>query len=71
MMIVDNIIFNILQNKSITRLWHLGLDVPHGNLFVEKTSQLFMKYHNSSKLGFYIQFNSQGHIGTGPKYCHM
>ena len=24
-----------------------------------------------SKLGFYIPFNSQGHIGTGPQHCHL
>ena len=24
-----------------------------------------------SKLGFYIPFNSQGHIGTGSKHCHL
>ena len=24
-----------------------------------------------SKLGFYILFNSQGHIGTGPQHCHL
>ena len=24
-----------------------------------------------SKLGFYIPFNSQGHIGTGPQNCHL
>ena len=22
-----------------------------------------------SKLGFYVQFNTQGHIGTGPQHC--
>ena len=24
-----------------------------------------------SKLGFYVPFNSQGHIGTGPQNCHL
>ena len=24
-----------------------------------------------SKLGFYIPFNRQGHIGTGPQHCHL
>ena len=24
-----------------------------------------------SKLGFYIPFKSKGHIGTGPKQCHL
>ena len=24
-----------------------------------------------SKLGFYVSFNSQGHIGTGPQLCHL
>ena len=24
-----------------------------------------------SKLGFYILFNSQGHIGTGSQHCHL
>ena len=24
-----------------------------------------------SKLGFYVPFNSQGHIGTGPQHCHL
>ena len=23
------------------------------------------------KLGFYVPFNSQGHIGTGPQNCHL
>ena len=33
-----------------------------------------LKYENiitKSKLGFYILFNSQGHIGTGPQKCHL
>ena len=25
----------------------------------------------SSKLGFYVPFNSQGHIRTGPQNCHL
>ena len=24
-----------------------------------------------SKLEFYVPFNSQGHIGTGPQHCHL
>ena len=24
-----------------------------------------------SKLGFYVPFNSHGHIGTGPQNCHL
>ena len=24
-----------------------------------------------SKLGFYVPFNSQSHIGTGPQNCHL
>ena len=24
-----------------------------------------------SKLGLYVQFNSQGHTGTGPQLCHL
>ena len=24
-----------------------------------------------SKSGYYVPFNSQGHIGTGPPYCHL
>ena len=24
-----------------------------------------------SESGFYIPFNSQGHIGTGPQHCHL
>ena len=24
-----------------------------------------------SKLGFYVPFNSQGDIGTGPQNCHL
>ena len=24
-----------------------------------------------SKLGFYVPFNSQGHMGTGPQNCHL
>ena len=33
----------------------------------------FKEFHRSkskSKLGFYVPFNSQGHIGTGPQNCH-
>ena len=26
---------------------------------------------SKSKLGFYVPFNSQGHIGTGPQNCHL
>ena len=26
---------------------------------------------STSKLGFYVPFNSQGHIGTGPQHCHL
>ena len=25
----------------------------------------------SSKLGFYMLFNGQGHIGTGSRHCHL
>ena len=28
-------------------------------------------FGTKSKLGFYIPFNSQGHIGTGPQNCHL
>ena len=31
--------------------------------------QLLQK--SKSKLGFYVLFNSQGHIGTGPQNCHL
>ena len=24
-----------------------------------------------SKLGFFVPFDSQGHIGTGPQHCHL
>ena len=27
--------------------------------------------NTKSKLGFYVPFNSQGHIGTGPQNCHL
>ena len=29
------------------------------------------KGEQRSKLGFYVPFNSQGHIGTGPENCHL
>ena len=29
------------------------------------------KMHQGTKLGFYVPFNSQGHIGTGPQNCHL
>ena len=30
-----------------------------------------LKIGQRSKLGFYVPFNSQGHIGTGPQNCHL
>ena len=32
---------------------------------------LFIDDSTKSKLGFYVPFNSQGHIGTGPQNCHL
>ena len=26
---------------------------------------------SKSKLGFYVPFNIQGHIGRGPQHCHL
>ena len=31
----------------------------------------FIVFKTKSKIGFYFQFNSQAHIGTGPQYCHL
>ena len=30
-----------------------------------------LNYNTKSKLEFYVPFNSQGHIGTGPQNCHL
>ena len=34
-------------------------------------SQSGVNFDQRSKLGFYVPFNSQGHIGTGPQNCHL
>ena len=33
--------------------------------------QILMTNDNWSKQGFYVPFNSQGHIGTGPELCYL
>ena len=45
------------------------------NLDISQTSQTLLQMDTPlgqrSKLGFYVPFNSQGHIGTGPQNCHL
>ena len=38
---------------------------------VSNLSQQLESKGQRSKLGFYVPFNSQGHIGTGPQNCHL
>ena len=42
-------------------------------VFVDKNKALLLLYFLllQTKLGFYVPFNSQGHIGTGPQNCHL
>ena len=43
------------------------------NIFLKNTQLKGFRLSKwqSSKLGFYVTFNSQGHIGTGPQLCHL
>ena len=55
-------------DKTFSRLQELlgelGLSVSAKKLVPPSTK-------SKSKLGFYVPFNSQGHIGTGPQNCHL
>ena len=47
---------------------------PHSVLDFSKHSNVHpnqIMEGQRSKLGFYVPFNSQGHIGTGPQNCHL
>ena len=41
------------------------------NFLNKKSRYIKLQYLTKSKLGFYVPFNSQGHIGTGPQNCHL
>ena len=41
------------------------------NTYPEYNPSDFITGLTKSKLGFYVPFNSQGHIGTGPQNCHL
>ena len=43
----------------------LASNLPEGKYMKPPASK------SKSKLGFYVPFNSQGHIGTGPQNCHL
>ena len=43
-----------------------------GNCYlIESVTVKFILLTQITKLGFYVPFNSQGHIGTGPQNCHL
>ena len=48
-----------------------GTDKGKADKMSKKAPVLFSAKGQRSKLGFYVPFNSQGHIGTGPQNCHL
>ena len=50
-------------------LSYLGLPINSKKL--ESPAESITCLGQRSKLGFYVPFNSQGHIGTGPQNCHL
>ena len=41
------------------------------NTRLSQSDGIILHVPQRSKLGFYVPFNSQGHIGTGPQNCHL
>ena len=54
---------SILQNSTLSQ--QTNDDSSDSELSVS------LNLSQRSKLGFYVPFNSQGHIGTGPQNCHL
>ena len=55
----------LLPKQPITRSTSFPL------MFPQKIHSAEKLLSQRSKSGFYIQFNSQGHIVTGPQHCHL
>ena len=60
-LINKTVIATKIQNKStFNRSQHMQKVHQYNRICMPK-----------SKLGFYVPFNSKGHIGTGPQNCHL
>ena len=67
---------NDIQNFMFTNKLKLNPDKTEFILIGSKNNRKQLLPHfpikgQRSKLGFYVPFNSQGHIGTGPQNCHL
>ena len=67
----------IIKTLILSQVTHLLSMVFTPSYILEKLDKIMFKFlwHDKqsqrSKLGFYVPFNSQGHIGTGPQNCHF
>ena len=67
------------KNKTSVVLWHLQVSrheyaiyLVYFKLPLHLQSVLsYFKHCTKSSVMFYIPFNSQGHVGTGPQLCHL
>ena len=71
---VWEMIRKISSKQSNTTIHHLennnGTKITERVDIANKLAQEISKGQRS-KLGFFVPFNSQGHIGTGPQNCHL
>ena len=74
--------FNLVQNPKLDTVMYKDINNPRARLAVlDMINELELidfyrnlnldthrnTWRSKSKLGFYVPFNSQGHIGTGPQ----
>ena len=68
--VTDKVTPIVLQNKFGV-LDELGSDCHADSGCINNIASNMGDTRSKSKLGFYVPFNSQGHIGTGPQNCHL